>query len=57
MSVNRGKRHTCVGMYIEPKENGSVEVLTKEYLLKSTTAFGEPVDKSANTPAKHDFLQ
>ena len=57
MVVTRGKYHNFVGMGITFKENGTLEVLMNEYITECFEAFGEPIDKSANTLAKHHLFE
>ena len=38
------------------KDNGTVEVMMKDYITEYFEAYGEPVNKSANTPAKHNLF-
>ena len=54
--MNKGKKHACMGMDIELKKNGTIEVLMKEYISENIYAFGEPIDKSANITSKCNFL-
>ena len=56
MVVTRGEKHNFVGMDIEFKDNGTVEILMKEYIKECFVAFGEKVDKVVNTPAKHSLF-
>ena len=56
MTVNRGKEHNFVGMDISLKKNGTLQILTKEYIKESITTFGEEMKKDANTPAKHNIF-
>ena len=43
-------------MDIDLKENGTVEVLMKEYIKESTTVVDELVYKNANIPTKQDLF-
>ena len=56
MVVTRGKTHNFVGMDVVFKDNGTVEITMKDYIKECFEAYGEPVNKSANTPAKHDLF-
>ena len=56
MVVTRGKSHNFVGMGVVFKDNGTVEIMMKDYINECFEAYGEPVNKSANTPAKHDLF-
>ena len=56
MTVTRGNAHTFVGMDIEFKDNGMIEILTKEYIKEFIVTFGEEMNKGVNTPAKHELF-
>ena len=56
MTVTRGKAHNYLGMAIEFKDNGTVEIPMKEYIKECIVTFGEEMNKGANTPAKHDLF-
>ena len=57
MVVTRGKVHNFVGMDVTFKENGTVEIIMKDYIAECFEAFGEPIDKDANTPAKNHLFE
>ena len=54
--VTRGKFHNFVGIDIAFKDNGTVEVIIKEYINEFFEAYGDPVNKLANTPANHNLF-
>ena len=55
--VNRGKKHTFLGMNINIMEYKKVEIEMKEKLLEEMEAFGENIDKKVTTPASsHLFV-
>ena len=56
MVVTRGKFHNFVGIDIAFKDNGTVEVIIKEYINEFFEAYGDPVNKLANTPANHNLF-
>ena len=57
MVVTRGKAHNFVGMDIELKPNGTLQILMQEYIKECFETFGEPIVKTANTPAKHCLFE
>ena len=56
MVVTRGKSHNFVGMDVVFKDNGTDEILMKDYINECFEAYGEPVNRSASTPSKHDLF-
>ena len=56
MVVTRGKSHNFVGMEVVFKDNGTVEAIVRDYITAYFEIYGEPVNKSANTPAKHNLF-
>ena len=52
MSVKRGKQHTFVGMDFELKDDGSVSISMKDYLIECINSFGESFNGGASTPAR-----
>ena len=57
MTVTRGKKHRFVGMDIEFKEDKTVWITMIDYITECFEAFGEPIVKGANTPAKHNLFE
>ena len=56
MTVSRGKMHNFVGMDLEFKENGTVEILMKEYIKECIEVFGERM-RRVTTPAKSSLFE
>ena len=56
MVVTRGKEHNFVGMDMTFKDNGTIQVLMKDYITECFEAYGESIDKSANTPGKNHLF-
>ena len=56
MVVTRGESHNFVGMNAIFKDNDTVEVMMKDYITEYFEVYGEPINKSANTPAKHKLF-
>ena len=56
MTVMQGKANNIIGMDIEFKNNGTIEILMKEYVKECIVTFGEEMNNSVNTSAKHDLF-
>ena len=56
MTVTRKKVHVFLGMHITFLENGTAEILMKDYLLEAITDFGETINRSATSPARRDLF-
>ena len=56
MTVIRGKVHGFVGIDIEFKDNKTEWITMINYLTECFNAFVEPINKGANTPAKHNLF-
>ena len=55
MTIRRDNNHNCIGINIVFKENSTVKIKMKEYLLKCIETFdlsGDKVKRGANIPAK-----
>jgi hypothetical protein len=52
MTVTQGKKHVFLGMDIEYRENGTATIKMKEYIKESIVEFGEPIVRTAATPAR-----
>jgi hypothetical protein len=57
MTTKRGKTHTYVGMKIIYKENETVEIDMKEYLLEAIEMFPELIDKIVTSPAANHLFE
>jgi hypothetical protein len=57
MSVNRGKKHTFVGIDFEMMDDNRVKITMIEYLKKSIDAYEEEINKYAATPAKGKLFE
>ncbi len=57
MTVTRGKKHVFLGMDIDYLENGTARIGMVEYLKEAIVEFGEPVPRSATSPAKRDLFE
>ena len=57
MTGTRGKKHTFVGMDIEFKEDGKVELSMREYLQECINTFGEAFNGGAKTPARPSLFE
>ena len=57
MTVTRGTSHVFLGMTIEFKPNGTVEIDTIEYLREAIDEFGERCLPKSPTPAGPNILQ
>ena len=56
ITVTRGEKHNFVGMDITFRDGGTVSILMNDYTTECFEAFGEPINKKANTPAKSDLF-
>ena len=56
MTVTRGKVHNFVGMDMEFKDDGTVEILMKQYILECIKVFYEKM-KRVTTPAKSSLFE
>ena len=56
MSVNRGKKHNSVGIYVSLKDDGTLQILMQEYIKERVLAFGKDMGKSSNTPARYNLF-
>jgi hypothetical protein len=56
MAVTRGKKHVFLGMHITYKDDGTADIKMREYLEEAIVDFGEPITRSATSPAKRDLF-
>ena len=56
MVINRGNEHNFVGIDIELKDDGKVNILMRQYIKESILNLGEPMSKGVNTPTKHNLF-
>ena len=56
MTINRGKRHTFVGIDIEFNENGTVTLAMDDYIQECISLYEHEIKKKAATPAKGDLF-
>ena len=52
LKVSRGRTHNFLGINFEIMKNKSIEMNMKEQILEAIEAFGEPITKTATSPAK-----
>ena len=57
ITVTRGKIHKLVGIDIEFTDDKTVKIKMIDYIAVYFDAFGEPIVKEANTPAKHNLFE
>jgi hypothetical protein len=57
MTVTRGKSHTFLGMKIDMKDDGTLEIDMKDYVLEAIAECEDDVSKPATTPAKKDLFE
>jgi hypothetical protein len=57
MTVTRGKKHVFLGMNIHFRDDGTASIDMKDYLKEAILEFGEPITRSAATPAKRDLFE
>ena len=57
MTVNRGNKHTFLGMDFELTSDGKVSIMVKQYIEECVEAFGEEIIKKQKTPALHDMCE
>ena len=60
MKVKRGKVHNLVGIYIEMKDNKTVDMSMKDYVLKRFDVFElfeEKISKEASTDTKSNLFK
>ena len=55
--VNRGKKHTFLGMNINIMEYKKIEIEMKEKLLKAIEALKENIDEKLTTPASSHLFR
>ena len=53
MTFTRGKTHNFVGMDLDFKDNGTVEILMQEYIKECIVIFGEEISTGINTPGNN----
>ena len=54
--VNRGNKHTFVGMDIEITDNGKIKILMDQYIKECMEVYGMPNIKTKKTPGAHDLF-
>ena len=50
-TVHRGKKHTLLGIDIQLKDDGTVEISMDDYVTECIETFGETMGKFPPTPA------
>ena len=53
MTVTRGKVHRFLDIDIDFENDRTIWITMIDYLTECFDAFGEPIDRRENTPAKH----
>jgi hypothetical protein len=56
MTVKRGSGHVFLGMHIDYQENGTAEIMMREYLEEAIAESGLDVARQAATPARRDLF-
>jgi hypothetical protein len=57
MTVTRGMEHVFLGMKLGFHDNGTVSVDMREHIKEAIEDFGEPITRSAATPAKKNLFE
>ena len=57
MTVTRGKEHVFLGMNIQYKDDGTVEIRMKDYVKESIAEFGEDIMRTAISPSMRDLFE
>ena len=55
--MNRGGKHTCIGMWIDILEDGRVKIIMSDYVKEFIDAVGEYIRRTTGTPGNYKLFE